>query len=131
METKKDMRSRRRLFPETKVAACWYIKILQYVHYCTGPLIMRASGPGLTRFNLVFRNHQAFVYATVSYILFTGNQAKYLIPYLFVILGPYYSEDRVFAWVASLVFAWIIPQPCRRYDYCTFTRSYTGTAYVS
>ncbi|CAN0158925.1 unnamed protein product, partial [Laminaria digitata] len=74
-----------------------------------------------------FLYHMRFLIPGMYY---SGNQAKYLILRLFVTLGQYYSEDRVFAWVLCLVFAWITPQSCIRHC-CTYTRLYTGTSYVS
>ena len=34
----------------------------------------------------------------LSCIYFSGNKVKYIISRVFVILGEYYSEDRVLAW---------------------------------
>ena len=55
----------------------------------------------------------------VSCVYFYGNEAKYIISRLFVILGQYFSADRVFAWVLRLVFEWITPQSCVRYGIIT------------
>ena len=66
-----------------------------------------------------------------SYIHLSGNKAKYLISRVFVKLGQYYSEDRVFALSLRLVFAWMTPQFCIRHGCCTYTRLYVGTADVS
>ena len=46
----------------------------------------------------------------------------HLLHVLFVILGQYYSEVRVFAWVLHLVFAFITPQFRIRHDYCTYAK---------
>ena len=67
----------------------------------------------------------------ISSIEISGIKAKYLVSRVFVIVGQYYSEDRVFSWVLRLVFAWITLKFYMRHDYCTCTRLYAGTEYVS
>ena len=56
----------------------------------------------------------------VSYIYLSRNQAKHQISRLFVILGQYYSEDRVFACVLRLIFAWVVPQSCVRHEWLLY-----------
>ena len=53
---------------------------------------------------------ECFLYDMRFLIFISVDQAKYLISRLFDMLGQYYSEDCVFAWVPSLVFALITPQ---------------------
>ena len=67
----------------------------------------------------------------LGYIYLSGNIAKNLSSRVFVILRQLYSQDRVFAWVLRLVFAWITPQFCIRHDCCTYISMYAGTANVS
>ena len=67
----------------------------------------------------------------VSYIYLSRNQAKYLTSSWFVTMGQHDSDYFVFAWVLRLIFPRINTQSCMRHDCCTYTRSYTGTAYVS
>ena len=138
METKQNMRPRRRLFPErtSVLFAGTIIPIIRTLLY--GPSKNNRFLPQLhsVRFGVpkppVFFICQCFWYHT-SFLIFTSpeNQAKYLTSRSFVMLGQYYSEDRVFSGVLHLVFAWITPQSCMRYAYCTYTRPYTYTAYVS
>ena len=134
----KQTRPWRRLFPER----AWLLfagaigLIIRIILY--GPFNNKRSWPQpySVRFGVpkppVFFICQCFWYHT-SFLIFTSpeNQAKYLTSRSFVMLGQYYSEDRVFSGVLHLVFAWITPQSCMRYAYCTYTRPYTYTAYVS
>ena len=60
---------------------------------------------------------RVFLMSNVGYyVYFSGNQAKYIILRLFVILGQYYTEDHVFAGALRLVFAWITPKAYIRHD---------------
>ena len=79
----------------------------------------------------VFLICECFLYCMPSLIFISGSKAKNLISRVFVILRQYFSEDRVFAWIMRLVFAWTTHHICWWHDCCTYTRFYAGTAYVS
>ena len=112
---------------------CFLVRpVLKYVHYCTGPPIASASGPSLIQYNLVFFTQPCFLHASVSishavsYIYFSGNQAKCLPSRLFVVLGQYHIEDCVIAWVLRLVLVSITPRFCIWHNYCIYTYTAVG-----
>ena len=58
------MRSKHRLLLEKRLFA----GKISLIIWCTDPLTMSVSGPSHTLYNLMFLNHQRFLFASVSYI---------------------------------------------------------------